>query len=291
MVRRLLLILGLFATAFAALGAELTFQRLALHDYEDGPQIQPGYEYLPGETVWFSARVAGYSRETQDAEAQLDHVRLTWQMRPADASGALIIPPMRGIIDETLRPEDREWVPKFVASFQVPPYAPRGVYKIPVVLRDEVSRAEVSGQIDFRVRSEDAPPADAPFGVRNFRFLAKEDDRFPLRPPVFRPGAGLFARFEIIGYKLEGNNRFAVEYGLAILGPPNPQGEAKPLFSQENAAAETGESFYPQRWILGGFGLNLDKDVPVGQHTLVLTLRDKLSGATQELRETFEVRE
>ncbi len=291
MLRRLLLAVGLFSTASVAFGAGLAFQRLALHDYEDGPQIQPGYEYLPGETVWFSARIAGYSRQVQDAESQLDHVRLTWQIRPADASGTLIIPPLRGVIDETLRPEDKDWVPKFLASFQVPPYAPRGVYKIPVLVRDEVSSAELSGQIEFRVRSEDDPAADAPFGVRNFRFLAKEDDRFALRPPVFHQGAGLFARFEIIGYKLEGNNHFSVEYGLSILGPPTPEGESKPLFTQESAAADAGESFYPQRWILGGFGLNLDKDVPLGQHILVLTLRDKISGAAIELREPFEVRE
>lgn len=291
MLRRFFFAVGLCAAASLAFAADLAFQRLALHDYEDGPQIQPGYEYLPGETVWFSARIAGYTRQPQDAESQLDHVRLTWQMRPADASGTLIIPPMRGVIDETLRPEDKDWVPKFITTFQVPPYAPRGVYKIPVLVRDELSRAELAGQIEFRVRSEDAPAADAPFGLRNFRFLAKEDDRFPLRPAVFHQGAGLFARFEIIGYKLEGNNRYSVEYGLSILGPPSPEGESKPLFTQDAAAADTGESFYPQRWVLGGFGLNLDKDVPLGQHVLVLTLRDKLSGATYEIREPFEVRE
>ena len=290
MVRRLLLAVGLLA-ASTALAADLSFQRLSLHDYEDGPLIQPGYEYLPGETVWFSARMAGYSRQPEDAESQLDHARLTWQMRPADASGTLIIPPMRGVIDETLRPEDKDWTPKFIANFQVPEYAPRGVYKIPVIVRDEISRAEVSGQIEFRVRAEEAPPKDAAFGLRDFRFLAKEDDRFPLKPAVFRQGTGLFARFEIVGYKLEGNNHFSVEYGLAILGPPSAEGEAKPLFTQATAAAEAGESFYPQRWIPAGFGLNLEKDVPIGQHTLVLTLRDKLSGATQEFRETFEVRE
>jgi hypothetical protein len=31
--------------------------------------------------------------------------------------------------------------------------------------------------------------------------------------------------------------------------------------------------------------------VPVGQYTMIVTLRDKLSGATQEVRQDFEVRE
>jgi hypothetical protein len=277
-------------TALAS-AADLTIQRLALHDYEDGPQIQAGYEYLPGETVWFSARLAGFTRQVADADAKLDHVRLSWQVRPADASGALIIPPVRGVIEETLRPEDKDWTPKFLINFQVPVYAPRGVYRIPVVVRDELSRAEAAGQIEFRVRAEDAPPADAPLSVRDFRFLAKEDDRFPLRPAVFHQGSPMFTRFEIIGYKLEGNNHFSVEYGLAIQGPLKPDAEPKTMLSQETAASETGESFYAQRWVPGGFGLTLDKDVPVGAYTLILTLRDKVSGATQEFRETFEVRE
>jgi len=291
MLRRLLLLAVCLGFSSPAPAADLTLQRVALHDYEDGPLIQPGYEYLPGETVWVGVRVAGFSRKVQDAESQLDHVRLTWQMRPADASGTLIIPPMRGVIDETLRPEDKEWTPKVMLSFQVPNYAPRGVYRVPVVVRDELSRAEVAGQVELRVRNEDAPARDAALGIRDFRFLAKEDDRFPLDPPVFHQGAPLFARFEIVGYKLEGNNHFSVDYGLAITGPPGADGEPRKMLTQESAAAESGESFYPQRWVPAGFGLKLDSDVPTGSYTLVLTLRDKLSGTAQEFRNTFEIRE
>jgi hypothetical protein len=196
---------------------------------------------------------------------------------------------MRGVVEETLRPEDKTWVPKIVASFVIPQYAVRGIYKIPVTIRDDVSKAEVSGQVEFRVRGEEPPPAGVAFGQRNFRFLAKEDDRFALRPPVYKQGASLFARFDIVGHKFDGNNHFSVEYGISILGPPNAEGASKPLFSQESAATESGESFYPQRWVPGGFRIDLDKDVPVGEHTLVLTLRDKIANTTQEFRQTFTV--
>lgn len=272
-----------------AAGADLAIQRLALHDYEDGPLTVPGYEYLPGEVVWFSARLTGYSREVIDDDAGLDHVRLTWQVRPSDPAGTLIVPPLRGVLEETLRPEDKTWTPKFVVSFELPSYAPRGTYKIPVVVRDDIAKSEVTGQMEFRVRGEDAPAADAPLSLRNFRFLAKEEDRFPLREPAYKQGASLFTRFDIIGYKFEGNNHFAVEYGLAILTPPNAEGVSRLLFQQETAAAETGESFYPQRWIPGGFKLDLDPDVPTGEYTLVLTVRDKVGGNAQEFRQPFRV--
>lgn len=288
-MRVLRLAISAWIVAALAGGTDLAIQRLALHQYEDGPLISPGYEYLPGETVWFSARMNGFLRETQDQDAGLDHVRLTWQLRASDPGGTLVAPPMRGVIEETLRPEDKTWVPKFIVSFQVPQYAIRGTYKIPVTIRDDVAKTEVSGQMEFRVRGEDAPPAGTPFGLRNFRFLAKEDDRLALRPAVYKQGAALFARFDIIGYKFEGNNHYSVDYGLSILGPPNADGVTKPLYVQETAASESAESFYPQLWLPAGFGLNLDKDVPLGEHTLVLTLRDKLSGAMQEFRESFVV--
>src|SRR5215213_8124649 len=155
-----------------ASAADLSIQRLALHDYEDGPLVAPGYEYLPGETVWFSGRVTGFLRETLDKDAGLDHVRLTWQLRPADPGGTLIVPPLRGVVEESLRPEDKSWIPKFVTSFEVPQYAARGTYKIPVTIRDDVAKTEVAGQVEFRVRGEEAPAAGIAFGLRNFRFLA-----------------------------------------------------------------------------------------------------------------------
>jgi hypothetical protein len=279
---------ALLIPAFAG-AADLTIQRLALHDYEDGPLIAGGYEYLPGETVWMSGRVTGFSRAVVDKEEALDHVRLTWQLRATDPGGILIGPPLRGAIEETLRPEDKTWIPKFVVNFSIPQYAVRGIYKIAVTIRDDVSKSEVPGQIEFRVRGDDPPPADVAFGQRNFRFLAKEDDRFALRPPVYKQGASLFARFDIVGHKFDGNNHFAVEYGISILSPPNAEGVSKALFKQESAATESGESFYPQRWVPGGFRIDLDKDVPVGEHTLVLTLRDKVAGTTQEFQQTFTV--
>ena len=278
-----------------AAGADLAIQRLALHDYEDGPLVTPGYEYLPGETVWLSVRVAGFGREAVDKDAAgplgliLNEVRVTWQLRAADPGGILIVPPMRGVVEETLRPEDKTWVPKIVASFAIPQHAVKGIYKVPITVRDDISKAEVAGQIEFRVRGDDPPPANAEFGQRNFRFLAKEEDRFALRPAVYKQGASLFARFDIIGHKFEGNNHFSVEYGISIIGPPNADGVSKPLFVQESAATETGESFYPQRWVPGGFRVDLDKDVPVGEHTLVLTLRDKIAGTAQEFRQAFTV--
>jgi hypothetical protein len=270
--------------------ADLAFQRITLVEYEDGSPNVPGYEYQPGESVWLSVRIAGFQRATVDAQAQTSRVQLSWQARAQDPSGTLVAPPMRGIIDETLRLEDKDWIPKFLLHFNIPQYAPRGTYKIPVTIRDDIAKKDLNGQVEFRVRGSEPPPSDAPLGVRNFQFLAKPDDRFELRPAVYQPGSALIVRFDIIGYKFDGNNHFSVDYGISISAPSNAEGVAKTLFTQDVAASQTSESFYGQRWVPGGFGINLDPNVPLGEHTLVLTLRDKVGGVTQEIRQTFEVK-
>jgi hypothetical protein len=258
----------------------LALERPSLHQYEDGPVLASSYEYLPGETAWFSARVTGFGTEEQDLDKRM---HISWHVEVRDPVNLLLGPPQEGKIQETLLTEDKDWVPKFLVNFMVPSFAPGGVYHIRVAVKDELAGAEISAETRFRVRGEPLPDATG-LGVRSFRFLANEDDRFALDPAVYHPGDTLFARFEIVGYAFEDNNAFSVDYGLAILA-----GERE-VFSQPEAAAESKEGFYPQRWVSGGISLNLDDDVAPGTYTLVVTARDKIGGATREARQDFEVR-
>ncbi len=276
---RAVAVAGAFAGTLLA-APDLAVQRLSLHQYEDGPILESSYEYLPGETAWFSAHITGFSTQPQDLDKR---VHLSWTMEVRDPAGVLVDPPHSGDIEETLLPQDKEWVPKFLVDFMVPSFAPGGVYKIPVTVKDELSGDTVSRELEFHVRGEPLPEATS-LAVRNFRFLAHENDRFGMEPAVYHPGDALFARFEIVGYSFEENNRFSVDYGMAILAGENQ------VFSQPGAADESKEGFYPQRWVPGAFSLNLDKNVAPGMYTLVITAHDKLSGASEESRQTFEVR-
>jgi len=281
------LTLLLAALAAAAPAAELQFQRLALHQYEDGPILGTSYEYLAGEVGWFSARVTGYQREPREPD---QGARLSWEVRVTDPVGVLIEPPRKGSISELLRPEDKDWIPKVSLMFIVPSYAPRGEYKIAVTVKDEVANASIASETPFQVRGEEIPPAGQ-FGIRNLRFLAKENDRFGMRPAVYQRPGTLFAQFDIVGYKMEASNKFSVDYRLAIAGAPTEQ-EPKGaiLYAQPEAREESGAPFYPQRWVAGGFSLNFNADVQAGKYALVVTVRDKLGGEEREFREPFELR-
>ena len=272
---------AVLASGTLSAAPKLALERLALHQYEDGPLLPSSHDFLPGETVWFSCRIAGFESEPAGDNR---NVKLSWQVGLLDPGRIPVEPPKTGRLDESLRFQDKDWVPKFVVSFLLPSFIPGGSYHIPVTVKDEIAGSEISGDLEIHVRAETIAPS-ASFVIRNFRFLRNEDDTAALRPPItYKQGSTLWARFEMAGYKFAANNKFSVEYGLAILGA-----DGKELFAQPVAAAESKESFYPQLRVPGALSLRLDANVPLASYTLVVTVRDKIGGDAVELRETFSV--
>ena len=271
---------ALAATLQAQAPASLTIERLTFHQYEDGPVLPTSYEFLPGEVVWLSCRIGGFRVERKDDEQR---VKLAWQLRAVDPEDVLLEKPKSGEIADRLLPEDKEWRPKFLASFIVPGFAIGGTYKIPIIVRDEFASTEITKTLEFQVRGPE-PPKAAALGIRNFRFLRNENDAVALTDAAYRPGTMLWAKFDIIGFKLGENNRLDVNYGLAVL-----DAEGKELFAQPEAAGDAKESFYPQRWVPGTLSLTLDPNVRAAGYILRVIVRDKLAGTTEDYRQPFRV--
>lgn len=276
----------LFLTAAAAFAQsqpapKLAIERLVLQQYEDGPPVPPGYEFVPGETAWFSCRVSGFlARQADESHA----VKLTWRMRILDPSGVPVEKDRSGVIQESLTSLDKNWAPKFIDSFIVPAFAPSGAYKIPVTIEDEIAHQQVSGELTFQVRGHDVQLSDS-LVLRNFKFVRAEDDQVSMTPAVYTPGDTLWAKFDIVGYKFGEENHFSVDYGLAIL---NASGEQ--VFAQPVAASDEHQSFYPQRYVPGAISLHLDQTVAKSSYTLLLTIHDKIADKTFETRHPFEVK-
>lgn len=271
---------AIFCAAAFAQQPHLAFERVAVHQFEDGPILDPNYEFVSGETVHFSCRLNGYQTEKKDDQ---QNVKLTWKMIMVDPSGVPIEKDKSGTIEGHVLPQDKNWLPKFLKSFVIPSFGPSGAYKITVIVKDEVAGSEIKTDLPFRVHGYEGAPSDT-LVARNFQFLKSEDDRFPMRPAIYHPGDKLWARFEITGYKFGENNHFDVAYGLAIL---NAQGEQ--LFAQPEAASDSKESFYPQRVVPGVLSLSLDQNVAKAAYTLVVTITDKVGNQTVETRQPFQV--
>ncbi|MBZ5604844.1 MAG: hypothetical protein LAO79_21310 [Acidobacteriia bacterium] len=270
-----------FATATAAFAQpKLAFDRVALHQFEDGPVLAADYEFVPGETAYFSCRITGYRAAKNDEQ---QNVKLSWQMRVLDSAGVPLEKDKSGEIKDTVLPQDKDWKPKFLATFIVPGFAASGTYHIPVKVKDEVAGSEITVDLPFRVHGHDVAPSET-LVARNFQMLRAEDDRAPMRNPVYQPGDMLWARFDITGFKLGEGNHFSVSYGLAIL---NESGEQ--LFAQPDAASEEKESFYPQRYVPGVLSLSLNANVAKAPYTLLVTIHDKVGNQSFEIKQPFRV--
>jgi hypothetical protein len=142
---------------------------------------------------------------------------------------------------------------------------------------------EATSELEFKVRGDMIEPSDTLVG-RSLRFLRSENDQKPMGNPTYQPGGTLWVRFDITGYKFGEKNKYDVEYGLAIL-----RANGETMFTQPVAAKETSESFYPQHYVPGLLSLGLNKDLPKGSYTMVITMRDKIGNQTWEAREAFQV--
>jgi hypothetical protein len=260
--------------------SKLAIENPALHQFEDGPELAPGYQFVPGETLYLSCRLTGYQILKKD-EAQ--SVKLTWHMRAVDPSGVPIVKEESRVLEESVSAQDKNWRPKFPASLVIPGFAPTGAYKIAVSVKDEIAGTETSTELAFHVRGHDVEISDH-LAAANFQFLRSEDGKVPMNPAIYHPGDTLWARFDITGFKFGPNNQFAVDYGLAILDASDHE-----VFSQPAAASESNASFYPQRYVPGALNLNLDPNVPKGNYTLAITIRDKTANQTVETRQKFQI--
>jgi hypothetical protein len=273
--------LALAGVGVVSAASTLTVERMAMQEFEDGPLLPASYEFLPGEAAHFMCRLGGFQIDKTDEDNQ--RVKLSWKVEVFDPAGIPLEKPKSGTIEGRILPEDKNWVPKFLAGFMIPPFAPSGDYKVSVQAKDEVGSSELHADLVFHVRGRDVQPSPTLI-VRNFRFQRSESDPSPLREPVYRAGDMLWARFDIVGYKFGDNNRYSVDYELAV-----EDSTGKRLFAQPEAAAESHESFYPQSVVPGELSLSLDKNVVPASYTLVVTLHDKIGDQSWEERRTFQV--
>jgi hypothetical protein len=260
---------------------KLTIVRTAFAQIEDGPSVGSDFQFLPGDTIYFSCQTEGYKKVNQDYDKF--RVYLTYQIEVSDSHGVPLRPLKEGDIQTILSPEDKDWMPKVRETITVPPLAQSGEYQVTVTMKDQLATATTVAHAVFLVKGHDVAPSDT-LVVRNFHFLRGEDDDKPLQVAAYRPGDSVWARFDMTGYKLGEENAFDIQYGLQVL-----RADGSVAYSQPNAASEQDQSFYPQRYQPGVLSLDLAKDQPLGEYTIVLTVRDNLGNQTYETREKFSV--
>lgn len=272
---RAFILFALTAALFAA--PPLQIVKPIISQMDGGAPDPSGFQHTPGEIVFFSCRVANYSK---DAESK---IHLTYSVQALDPQGVPLEEIYKNEIQEEVAPQDKEWLPKIATEIAIPPLAGNGNYKVHVKVEDLIAHASAELDAPFLVRGRDVPPSDA-LVVRNFRFFRGENDAQPVEKAAYKPGDGVWAKFDITGYKFGANNKIDVSYITSVL---NSAG--KVLWTQPEPAAEQSESFYPKRYIAADFGLNLQKNINPGEYTIAVQVKDAIGNQTYEMKKNFTV--
>ena len=249
---------------------------LDLLDSRDGFAIPPDSRFLPGETVHLYFQIRGYE------VGEEDRVRLRYQVEALDPEGRRFDSTEGGQIDTELAPQDENWMPIVRYSPRIPYHAGGGTYAIRISVEDELAGKSVGTEVPFEVDGERLLTAGS-LTVRNFHFSnAENGDK--LDEPVFGPGEPIWAAFFITGYETRHDNSYDVESDAWVL-----DAKGQRMFAFESSGDE-GSPFYPRLWLPARLRMDLEQDIPPGNYTVVLHVRDGVSGSDATERYGFKIR-
>ena len=279
----LLILSAIFpGVAFTAANSSLAIVDAGVEQAEDAPFVPPDYQFLPGDSVFFTFQIAGFGVQSQDSD-EVRRISLTFEITAQDARGVALAAPNSGVIRVDLNPEDKNWMPKRETAFMLPTVVSAGEYRIHVVVKDLFAKTEVTKDFPFRIGGITITAASA-ITVEHFRFLREEDDREPLQVAAYRPGDTVYIRFEMVGQKVGPENRYRLTYALTVLRP-----NGKPFLEEPKAADLDATSFYPAPFIPGNFSVTTSPDTPRGEYVVVLNVRDLLGNQTCQAKQAFSI--
>jgi hypothetical protein len=270
------LLIALLAFAPVGTAQTLTISRPLISMSEDGPAVLNA-AFQPGDLAFFSFQVENYKIGTTGK------VQLTGHISVSDSKGTPIVPDDEEVIGTTVGAEDKNWKPKLRLQIQVPSIAPPGRYKIKYGAADQQTKQTASGELSFEVGGKGVAPAET-LTIRNLGFYRTQDEEAPLKMVAYRAGDILWVRFDAIGYKYGEQNSIDVAYDVTVLSA-----DGKQLFTQEDAAVEKSQAFYPQPWIPAAFNLTLQSTMRASTYTLVITAHDAIGKQTATERADFKV--
>ncbi len=249
-----------------------------IHQTEDGALAGTNPVFVPGETIFFSCRLADYQVSPERK------IAIQWEFSAVDASGVPIVEPSSGTIRTELALEDKEWKPKIRQTVLIPPMAESGRYKLKFSAKDELGGVVASIEEPFTVRGHPAETSAA-LEVRNFRFYRTEEESArPLAIAAYRPGDTVWARFDITGYKLGPDNLRDVAYTVSVTGPGG-----RVLLPPSEPTVDKTKSFYLVKYVPCVIGFNLQKNLHPDEYTILIKAEDRLGNQTYDGSFTFRV--
>ena len=271
-------LLTVFASAALCAAPALQLVQTAVSDIDGGPPNPVSFEYRPGQIVYFTCRVSGY---TQDKDQQ---VRLAYAVQAFDARGVPIAEIAKENLTAEVTAQDKEWLPKIDAAISLPSLLFSGEYKIIAKVQDLGAKTSAELTVPFKVRSHDDVEPSESLAVGAFRFLRNEDDTRPAERAAYRPGDHLWAKFAIVGFRSGAGNKVDISYITSVLGA-----DGKTLWTQPDPAVVQEDSFYPKPYIQAEMGIEIQPRIKPGQYQLMVQAKDAIGKQTCEVKQGFTI--
>ncbi|MGO9257645.1 MAG: hypothetical protein ACLQU1_15230 [Bryobacteraceae bacterium] len=268
-------LLSAFIPALLAAAPALEVVKPVIAQSDGGPPDPAGFTHVAGETLFFTCRVANFTKSADEK------IHLAYSVEAFDPQGVPLNEIYKNEIADEVTPQDREWQPKIETEIDTPPLVPSGAYKIVVKVEDLIAKTSAELSVPFQVHGHALEPSDT-LVVRNFQYFRGEDDVRPLEKAVYHPGDAVWAKFDIIGYKLGDKNSVDVSYVTSLISP-----EGKVMWTQPDPAVDRDASFYPKRYVTATMGINLLKGTKPGVYTIGVQVKDGIGKQTAEAKFPF----
>ena len=266
----------------SAADATLEILNTIVSQSEDGPPLPHDFRFIPGDTIYFTFQVAHFAIQRNE-ELDASQIDISYDVALEDASGVPLVPAASDRIAVQLNSQDKNWLPKRRASFQVPNLIAAGEYELVVNVRDTFAHKESSVRVPIHIGGERVNPSGS-VSVQQFRFLRDENDTRPLTVPAYRPGDTVYTKFDIVGFAMGKGNEYRVQYGLTVIAP-----NGKPFVQGENAATLQDATFYPAQFLPATLDVLTKPSSARGAYTLVLTVHDLVGNRSCEVKQVFSL--
>ena len=274
---RLLLLASLAGSVAFAAAEPLAIVRPVISQVEDSTPPPTGTYYIPGQSLFFTCRVAHI---VKGADRK---IRVAYTVAAFDPKGVQLNETYRNEFTDEVTVEDADWMPRIQTQVSIPPLVGSGTYKVVVKAEDEIAKTTAEMEVPFEVHGHPVEPSDTVI-VRNFHFFRDEGGKQPVENAVYHAGETLWARFDIIGYKFGEGNKVDVSYVASILLPGG-----RTVWTQKEPASEQSGSFYPKRYVSGEFSINLTAGVKPGAYIVGVQVKDAIGNQTYDARHPFTV--
>src|SRR6516165_11495215 len=137
-------LLIVFSCCLAA--APLQIVRPILSDTEGGAALPTGFEYRPGETLFFSCRIANYQKTAEEK------IHLAYSVQAFDPKGVPLVELFNNDISTDVAPQDKEWMPRIATEIAIPSLIAPGTYSVVIKVEDLVAKSKAELSVSFQVR-------------------------------------------------------------------------------------------------------------------------------------------